>query len=188
MASLTPPSIEMVLGPMFAGKSTELMRRASRYASIGVGCAIVTSTKDTRYTTDGAITSHTDQTLACSVNVSCLKGLGTNKAIQNASVILIDEGQFYDDLCEGVCELVEKYNKMVIVAALSGNYKQEPFSNVSKLEAKADVRHFVKALCKCGNDAPFSVRITDDQDEIKAGGPEMYQACCRSCLPKKKSA
>ena len=178
------PGIELVRGPMFSGKSTELLRLAERHELAQRTVAVITSTRDTRYTTDGSLSSHSKQTRKSDAVVDKLADARTNGAVMQADVILIDEGQFYADLVEEVSTLVDVHKKLVIVAALSGTFEQKPFDNVADLDAMADKTYNLRAVCtRCGADAPFTIRIASESKEVEVvGGKELYAARCRACL------
>jgi thymidine kinase len=95
--------------------------------------------------------------------------------------VIIDEGQFFDDLVEG-CEMLLAQGKNVVVTALSGDRSRNPFPVISNLISKADYIQFVTAICaRCGADASFSYcRIRADGQKL-LGGEDIYEARCRTC-------
>ena len=79
--------------------------------------------------------------------------------LKSYDVIGIDEGQFFPDLVE-VCEKLALLKKTVIIAALNGDFRMEPFPIISKLISKCDKIKLLKAYCfHCHQDAKFSLRI-----------------------------
>ena len=99
-------------------------------------------------------------------------------------MVLIDEGQFFGDLVEGV-KLILKKQKNVYVYALDGDRFQKPFINVcSLLPLAVDVTKITALCTRCGVDAPFT--ITDDNmigdEQLVPGGSETYSAVCQTCL------
>ncbi|VDK53572.1 unnamed protein product [Anisakis simplex] len=98
------------------------------------------------------------------------------------TVIAIDEGQFFPDIVE-CCEKLANMGKIVIVAALDGDYNRKEFDNhVLELCPLAEKVCKLRAVCtKCGGDAPFTKRLSDDTEQEVIGGLEKYQAMCRRC-------
>jgi thymidine kinase len=172
--------IELIKGPMFAGKSTELMRRMWRYR-IHRRCALVKPASDTRYST---LRVSTHDKISADARVA--ERLGEALAwADEFDVLLVDEGQFFPDLADAAGGLADA-GKTVVVAALSGDFRRAPFEQVARLEPLADSVLMLTAVCACGRDAPFSKRIgaRDDDPVVKVGGAETYAACCRVCWAK----
>ncbi len=72
-----------------------------------------------------------------------------------------------------------------MVSALSGNFKMEPFDNVSRLISKADKIKFKKSICFfCHGSAHFSLRIIASDEEVLIGASDMYKPACRVCYVK----
>ena len=104
--------------------------------------------------------------------------------IKNYDVIGIDEGQFYSDVVN-ISEKLAYNGKIVIIAALSGNFKMEPFETVSKLISKADKIKLMKAYCfYCQKTAGFSLRTVCSDQEILIGAGEAYRPVCKKCYYK----
>jgi thymidine kinase len=73
--------------------------------------------------------------------------------------------------------------KIVYISALSGSFKSEPFPNVSRLISRADKIIHLKSVCDyCGAKGSFTLRTTDDSDDLIVGGAEMYKPACRKCF------
>lgn len=172
--------IELITGPMFAGKSTELMRRMWRYR-IHRRCALVKPASDTRYST---LRVSTHDKISADARVAGHLGEALAWA-DEFDVLLVDEGQFFPDLASAASRLADA-GKIVVVAALSGDFRRMPFEQVSLVGALADSMLMLTAVCACGRDAPFSKRLgaKDDDPVVKVGGAETYVACCRECWNK----
>lgn len=96
-------------------------------------------------------------------------------------VVGIDEGQFFADVAEFADQQANK-GKVVVVAALSSDFRRMPFPEVASLMAIAERIHHLTAVCRmCGGDAAFSLRKSDHKDIQVIGGQELYEACCRQC-------
>ena len=170
-------AIELVLGPMFAGKSTELARRMRRHTAAQRRCLVLKYAKDARYSQE-CMTTH-DQTKLAAVPVSRLAEV--DALVRNFDVVGIDEGQFYEDLIE-YCEAWANSGKMVIVAALDGTFQRKAFNRVLELVPLAeDVRKLKAVCCICHKDAAFTMRIGDETELEVIGGAEKYLATCRAC-------
>lgn len=163
---------------MFAGKTSELLRRLRRYQYAQKECILIKYINDVRYSQD-AISTH---------DLVQEKALPTDRLervahlVQDYHVIGIDEGQFFPDLVE-FCEAAANGGKIVIVSALDGTFQRKPFGNVLSLIPMAESVVKLKAVCMvCGKDAAFSKRIVDDQETELIGGSDMYIAVCRKCF------
>ena len=120
--------IEIILGCMFSGKSTELLRRCNRYKAIGKQILLINHENDTR--TDNKIKTHNNVTQEA-VKISKMSELFSNHndVFNNADVIGIDEAQFFDDLHSFV-EKAESYNKIIIISGLDGDSNRKPFGEI----------------------------------------------------------
>lgn len=169
--------IQLIFGPMFSGKSTELIRRLKRYQVAQYEVLIVKYDKDVRYN-DGGIATHCGQTLPA-LATSCLTDLTTRA--ENYDVIGIDEGQFFSDVVVW-CEAMANKGKIVLVAALDGTFQRKPFSNIINLVPLAEVVTKLVAVCmNCFQDAAFSKRISSEDGVEVIGGADKYMAVCRRC-------
>jgi len=171
--------IQLIFGPMFSGKSTELIRRLKRYQVAQYEVLIVKYAKDVRYD-EGGIATHCGQTLPA-VSATVLEEL-TDKAEQ-FDVIGIDEGQFFADVVEW-CETMANMGKIVLVAALDGTFQRKPFCDILSLVPLAEEVTKLSAVCmNCFKDAAFSKRISSgDGEKVEViGGADKYMAVCRSC-------
>ena len=169
--------IQLIMGPMFSGKTTELLRRVKRYSIATYKCCLVKYENDDRYDKDG-IATH-DNELANAYACSSLSEV-IDKITQH-QVIGIDEGQFLPDLVE-CCEKLANEGKIVIVAALDGTFQRKPFGSILDLIPMAETVIKLKAVCmKCYADAAFTKRTVDSEKVELIGGADKYMAVCRSC-------
>lgn len=176
-----PAALHLILGPMFAGKTTELQRRMRRYAIAGKRTLLVTHAADTRYAPSGAVVTH-DRTSATALSVTRLKDVPRERWTE-ADVIGIDEAQFFDDLNDFVTDALAN-GKIIEVASLNGTFKQEAFGQTLSLVPAANSLVLLTAICvKCGDDASFTRRIDKtDAETVSIGGSETYEAVCRAHL------
>ena len=175
--------VELVVGPMFAGKTTHLTWRVKRDTIGGKKCFSINSVKDDRYSEEGVLMSH-DLVSSGAVKCSDLSELDEEK-LSASDVILVDEGGFFPGIAK-FADYWANRGKVVIVAALSGNFKRGPFDEVSLLYPIAEKITFLTAVCpSCGGDAAFSKRLGDETELVLIGGTEKYVASCRECFFKK---
>ncbi|CAL1278768.1 unnamed protein product [Larinioides sclopetarius] len=169
--------IQVIFGPMFSGKTTELIRRLRRYQIAKHKCLIVKYAKDVRYDADN-IATHDRQCLSavCATTLTDLKNTAANY-----SVIGIDEGQFFPDTVSFAEEMANN-GKIVIVAALDGTFQRKAFGDILQLVPLAESVIKLTAVCMlCFDEASFTKRIgTETQVEI-IGGTDKYMAVCRKC-------
>jgi len=170
--------IQLILGPMFSGKSTELIRRLKRYEIARYSCLIVKYAKDVRYDCE-SIATHDQQTLKA-ISTDKLKDLKVN--LEDYDVIGIDEGQFFPDVVEFSEDMANK-GKTVVIAALDGTFQRKAFAAILELVPLAE--HVIKlnAVCmNCFGEGSFTKRISADQEVEVIGGADKYMATCRSCF------
>ena len=176
--------LHIITGPMFSGKTTELIRIANKYVSIHKKIVAINYSKDTRYDPDGNIFSHDKQKFKKTLALDDLDDLITNHndLIQESDVILIDEIQFFKNALKNIKLLVEEYNKIVIVSGLDGDYLQKPFGDICKLIAFSDKLTRLTAVCSLSpdyRDAPFSRRIVKSEQTEFIGADDSYIAVSR---------
>jgi thymidine kinase len=174
--------IEIILGCMFSGKSTELLRRCNRYHAIGKSVTLINHSLDTR--TDNSIKTH-DGTKSVALKLNTLMDFIHDKTyrqtLYNSSVIGIDEAQFFDDLVEFVIA-IEKLNKIVIIAGLDGDSDRKPFGKILECIPLCDSVIKLTALDMIkqdGTPAIFSKRISQSKDQVLIGNEESYAAASR---------
>ena len=170
-------SLEVIIGSMYSGKSTELMRKVNRWTSIGMRCLVINHTNDKR---TGLQTHDGHRITAVKTNELLLEGIGPYDAVA------IDEAQFFTNLKVAV-QLMVQHNKHVVVAGLNGNFKRQKFGEILDLIPYADNVMFKRALCQiCAHphrDASFTKRLTDETDIVSVDST--YIAVCRYCYSKK---
>jgi thymidine kinase len=179
-------SLEVICGPMFSGKSEELIRRLRR-AKIAQQTTITFKPHiDHRYGLEFVVSHNGSKVEARPLNN--VHDIITIVNEVNASVIGIDEAQFFSqDIVSVICQLVNN-NKRVIVAGLDLDFRGAPFGCIPLLLAVADKVSKLQAICtQCGHDAHFTQRLVNgnpakfDDPIIMIGAQEAYQARCRGC-------
>lgn len=176
-------SLELVMGPMFSGKSTELLRRLRIQRVIGRRGILVKHTSDVR--TEGRVATH-DGVSEVALAVERVSEL-LDRDLQDVDVVAIDEGQFFPDLVDGVDSLVAA-GKAVIVSALDGDYKMNLIGDTHKLVPRAEEVVKLRAICSiCKTSrASFTSRRVAGDNVFEIGGHDKYYATCRKChtIPK----
>lgn len=175
-------SLEIVLGPMFSGKSSYLLSSIRRFKEVGWPVFIITSSLDKRYTTETKIVNHNQESCKADIAIEKLSDVSKKPDYIKAKVIIIEEAQFYPDLVEFVLQTVETYEKHVIVAGLDGDASRKPFGKLLDLIPYADSIIKLKALCKKCNDgteALFTSNKGSIISTIDVGSSDKYEALCR---------
>ncbi len=173
------------VGPMFSGKSEELLRKLRRAKIADLGVQVFVPEKDDRHGI-GNIVSHSALTLEAYVGASAT-ALEDAKDLHlrirfNTQVIGIDEVQFFGpEIVSEVVTLVEKGYR-VYVAGLDMDFQGHPFGSVPQLLAVADEVIKCKAVCViCKKNAGRTFRTADSKDKVLIGAGEAYQARCTNC-------
>ncbi|KAM7492400.1 hypothetical protein LguiA_035321 [Lonicera macranthoides] len=173
--------IHVIIGPMFAGKTTSLLRRIKSEGNNGRHVAMIKSSKDTRYAIDSVVT-HDGTKFPCWTLQDLLsfkQNFGAD-AYDELDVIGIDEAQFFDDLYDFCCRAADQDGKTVIVAGLDGDYLRRRFGSVLDVIPLADTVTKLTARCElCGKRAFFTLRKTDETKTELIGGADMYMPVCR---------
>lgn len=177
--------IEVVIGPMYSGKSEELIRRLKRAKIAKQNVVVFKPGIDDRYSKEDVV-SHSGYAINA---VAIQKSSQIYDYIQNdTQVVGIDEVQFFDD--EIVDIAIDLANKgiRVIAAGLDMDFKGEPFGPTPRLLAVAEFVDKIQAICSvCGQPATRSQRLIDgkpakyDEPIIQVGAVESYEARCRKC-------
>jgi len=180
---VTPGRIEVITGPMFSGKSEELIRRLKRARIARRSVACFKPNIDVRYHRN-AIASHSAQTLeAVTVaNVEDLKAV-LLPMIETVEVVGIDEAQFLDPSLVALAHELMRLGRRVIVAGLDTSFTGEPFPPMPDLMAIADEVTKLSAVCmRCGAPAVHTQRLGSNQELVVVGAAGVYEARCRACF------
>jgi thymidine kinase len=181
MTHPTPGRIETIVGPMFSGKSEELIRRLKRARIARQRVACYKPDIDLRYHRT-SIASHSSQTHeACTVtNVEHLKA-SLLPQLEDIDVIGIDEAQFFDDTILPLTVELVHLGKRIILAGLDTTFNAEPFGPIPALMAIADEVTKLSAVCMvCGAPAIHTQRLGQSQELVLVGAAGLYEARCRS--------
>ncbi len=172
--------VEVICGPMFSGKTEELIRRL-RLATIAKQRAqIFKPITDNRYSEEH-IVSHNEQKILCTPIAHASEII--EKTRDYTHVIGIDESQFFDDDLVGVCQTMANRGLRVIAAGLDQDYMARPFAPMPELMAIAESVMKLNAICMvCGGLATRSQRLVSQGDQVLVGATGEYEARCRACF------
>jgi thymidine kinase len=190
-------SIELIIGPVCSGKTTELIRRLKCAAAINQKCIYITHVNDNRpvekviNNEESGLYSHLTKDQKALIYYAkkedSLSDINKNNELTEYSLIGIDEGQFFNDLITYVDYFCRILGKRVIVAGLNGDYKRKCFGQIHFLLPLCDDILHLSAICvRCAKKgkmtkAPFSHRLTNSEEQIDVGGIDKYEPLCRKC-------
>ncbi|HEY6345403.1 MAG TPA: thymidine kinase [Bryobacteraceae bacterium] len=172
--------IEAICGPMFSGKSEELIRRLRRAGIARKRVQVFKPAIDDRYSLD-EIVSHGDQRMK-SVAVAGAREI-LDRIDWRTQVVGVDESNFFGPDLVGVAGQLADAGKQVIVAGLDTDYLGRPFPPMPDLLCLAESITKTLAICmRCGNPAKHTQRLVESDDLIVVGAAGMYEARCRHCF------
>jgi thymidine kinase len=171
--------VEVICGPMFSGKSEELIRRVTRSKIARVPVQVFKPALDNRYA-EAQVVSHSELKVEATPVTDSLDLL---RSIDDYTrVIGIDEGQFFDDELVEVVDNLATKGMQVIVAGLDTDYLRRPFEPIPTLCDRAEYVTKVLAVChRCGGPALYTQRIVQSDDLVVLGAGDAYEARCRMC-------
>ena len=178
-------SLELIIGPMFAGKTSAIQAIIRRHESLGIKCVVYKPVIDNRFSEDSFIYSH-DSVKVAAQSVNNLTVNRFSEQYNSANLVIIEEGQFFLDLYDFVASAVEEDGKHVVVAGLDGDRFRKPFGQILNLIPIADKVTKLTAFCKrCANDessiipALFTYGSIQSIRSVQIGGAEIYEPVCR---------
>jgi thymidine kinase len=184
MTQPAPGRIEVITGPMFSGKSEELIRRLKRARIARQRVACYKPDIDLRYHRT-AIASHSSQTHEAAVvtptSDRLREDLFATGKVDEVDVIGLDEVQFFDAAIVPLALELVHLGKRVILAGLDTTFANEPFGPVPALMALADEVTKLSAVCMtCGAPAIHTQRLGQSQKLVVVGAAGLYEARCRA--------
>ena len=178
--------LELIIGPMFSGKTTALITLAEIYQTkFNMNCFVINHADDKRYGDDGYMRTH-DRKRMKAHHTAKLMDCFKDPYLLDYDAILINEGQFFPDLIKFVMIMVEVHKKKVHVAGLNGDFRKHEFGDVLKLIPHCDDVRKLNAdcgICKVKTIGLFSMRKTRETKQ-KVVGSTNYVATCRECYEK----
>jgi len=171
--------VEVICGPMFSGKSEELIRRITRYQIARLPTQTFKPVVEVRYASDEVV-SHSHLSVAAENAADSEELL---HRVQDRTVVVgIDEGQFFDDGLVEVVEALAASGKRVIVAGLDLDYLGRPFEPIPTLMTRAEYITKSLAVChRCGGAGMFTQRVIQSDELVVLGAADAYEARCRHC-------
>lgn len=192
--------LNLIVGPMYAGKSTELLRHIRAHQFLNRKMVVINHAWNMRYNTKG-VSTHTGDVYTNCLHATLLQECESNPLFKESEYVFIEELQFFTDAVVVLKRWVNSLGKRVYAAALSGDYRREGFDTITPLYSIADNIHHICAYCTyCGDGtlAPFTfkmMRVDTDTDTavatptstlwsgtksvVEVGGKEKYVALCR---------
>lgn len=169
--------IEIICGPMFSGKSEELIKRLRRAQIAKRRVQIFKHGFDSRYDAT-SIVSHSQMSLpgVAISEISEILALVDDRT----ELVAIDEAQFFSDEIVSVTNKLANQGKRVIVAGLDLDYMGNPFGPMPELMCAAEYVSKQLAICmSCGDPANFTQRLSKATEQVVVGANEIYEARCR---------
>ena len=188
--------LKLIIGPMFSSKSSSLLSEVNRYKYITDKILVINNLLDIERHPNmnidkhgiGCMKTHDDKIFPA-IMLKSLKELKTNNYFNSkynyADIILIDEGQFYDDLFEFLQYELCNNTKKFIVAGLSSDYNMKPIGDIIRLVSISDDIIKLSSLCimcKDGTLASFTKLMktpNNNNNNVLVGASESYSPCCR---------
>jgi len=189
------PHLKLITGPMFCGKTSELIKIANLYEVSKLNVQIFKHKLDDRYGKN--IASHSGSKKSKTILAETIEEL-VDKLKPDTDVVIIDEGQFFDSTIIDACKDMVDYGRIVVVGALTTDFRDQyyPFNDgkedMSRLILAADSITHLKALCTkkvvgniCGGEASRTQKFVDnkvapyDSKTEEVGGTESYAPRCR---------
>ncbi len=168
--------LHLILGCMYSGKTTELLKRHERCQLGGKKCLLIKYKHDTRYDKNHVVTHNGIKAHA----FVCEELQELDHLIPKYDIICIDEIQFYKDAYI-FCDKWSSFDdKVVHACGLNGTFARKPFKNISELIPLVNSIKYEPAVCKeTGKDGLYSHRLSDQKEEVVIGGSELYIAADR---------
>lgn len=193
-AAFSTGYLELFVGPMFSGKTSKLLEVYKQYKFCNVPIAVINHSADTRYH-ESMLSTHDKVMIPCIQTKELLplwnysnldeaynKDCELHMMLREAEVILINEGQFFEDLQECVLQMLAD-KKKVYIAGLDGDFERKKFGSLLDLIPMCDKVTKLTSLCSiCKNGAPgiFSLRLTREKQQTLIGSNN-YIPVCRHC-------
>lgn len=171
--------LDIIIGPMFAGKSTFLIKQIRLLKILNKKYLVVKPSIDIRYNLDN-IVSHNMESEQC-ISLELLKDI-FNYELNEIDTIFIDEAQFFQDLKETVLILLEKYYKNIYIVGLDGDFNRNKFGQILDLIPYSDSCEKIQSLCKIcldGTRGIFTKRLNNNNSQNLIGSSDLYMSVCR---------
>ena len=176
--------LELIIGPMYASKTTELIKISNRYKSIQKKILAVNHKINNRYGTCNIISHDSKELENCKIltRLHELKDENLIEEYNSADIIIIEELQFFEDAFEFIKQSTDIDHKIIIAAGLDGDSNREPFGDVLRLIPYAEKVTKLSAFCKiCQDGTPgfFTKRLVNNNNKILVGTTNEFISVCR---------
>lgn len=182
MSHTSPGEVTVVVGPMFAGKTTHLIATVERLAAAGQRLQVFRPTVDTR-APGNTLTTHAGERLAhAHVETVCGAADALRALHASTSCVVLDEIQFWGEDVVGFIWSLALRGVDVVVAGLEFDSRREPFAITAELLLGADhVVALSSACARCGARAGHTARLNPGGERVAVGGADAYEARCDEC-------
>lgn len=185
--------LEIILGPMFSGKTSKLLELYKQYKFCNIPISVINHSADTRYH-ETMLSSHDKIMIPCihtnklmelwelDIDDSDPEKMKNHINLRNADVILINEAQFFEDLIPCIQSML-KEKKTIYISGLDGDFERKKFGSIIDLIPLCDKVTKLSSLCNlCKNGSPglFSLRLTKEKQQMLIG-TDNYIPVCRAC-------
>ena len=183
--------LELFIGPMFSGKTSKLVEIYKQCLFCNIPVAVINHSIDKRYD-DTLMSTHDKVMIPCIqtnklgdvwlTNDAKLQRLDDSCKLILAEVILINEGQFFEDLLPTVEHMLQ-HNKKIYIGGLDGDFERKKFGQILDLIPLCDKVTKITSLCslcKDGTPGIFSKRISSEKEQTVVGSSN-YIPVCRAC-------
>lgn len=176
--------LEVVVGGMFAGKSTEVQRRGRRYELAKKDVLYIKPRLDDRYAENESVTHDGHRVTAMNIEVDDVI-IAVGNVATSYDVFVFDEVQFFNKKVIAMVQALLRQEKIVICGGLDMDFLGQPFPITAHLMAMAEEVVKLHAVCvHCGDNAYVSQRLSEDKSTVVVGND--YQPLCRKCYNKTK--
>jgi thymidine kinase len=173
-------SLEIVVGPMFSGKSSFALSYIRRQHAIGKKVLVIKPDIDNRYSDENSLITHDQERTPC-ISWPVNQELSLTEQMRTADCIVFEEAQFFRGLSNVATYILRAYKKNILIVGLDGDARQERFGEILDCIPWATSVKKLNALCsacKNGTLGPYSKKINDNPQQIEVGGSEKYAAVC----------
>ncbi len=187
--------LELFIGPMYAGKTSKLLDIYKQCNFCNISVTVINHSTDTRYH-NTMMSTHDKIMIPCIQTIHLSDVWNYTKVdenytdesenhikLRNSDVILINEGQFFEDLYDVVLDMLNN-NKKIYICGLDGDFKRNKFGQILDLIPLCDKVTKLTSLCSiCKNGTPgiFSMRLTTEKQQTLVGS-DNYVPVCRKCF------